>query len=163
MSNTIRNAKRNHFTLDLFNKKIMGSKKSFDKASTGSGEYYEELMHLMAQHPDFELVIKTTESKKTYKGLDEDLMKDYIAIQENGTQLRKEYDEIKKKSEEANLNDFQVLRKWFLKKFSSKENPFDVKKAQEAIYDAKYNKVTNINSQDTTEDSEHAEILNPAA
>ena len=151
--------KKNRFALDLFNKKIMGSKKSFDKASTGSGEYYEELMHLMAQHPDFELVVKTTESKRTYKGLDEALMKDYLSIQDNSSQLRSEFDTIRENAKNSNMNTYQVLRKWFLKKFES----FDIKKAQEAIYKAKYNNVTTINNQKTTKDNEPAEILNPAA
>ena len=149
------NTKKNRFALDLFNKKIIGSKKSFDKASTGSGEYYEELMRLMGQHPDFELVVKTTESKRTYKGLDEALMKDYLSIQDNSSQLRSEFDTIKENAKNSNLNAYQVLRKWFLEKFES----FDIKKAQEAIYEAKYNKVTTINSQETTKDNEQAEIL----
>ena len=46
------------FIIDFINKKIIGTKASFDKASKGSGAIYEELATKVAKHPAFELVIQ---------------------------------------------------------------------------------------------------------
>lgn len=42
------------FIIDFINKKIIGTKASFDKASKGSGAIYEELATKVAKHPAFE-------------------------------------------------------------------------------------------------------------
>ena len=46
------------FTIDFFEKEIIGTKASFNKAGKGCGPEYEELAEKMAKHPDFQLVIK---------------------------------------------------------------------------------------------------------
>ena len=46
------------FNYDFFNKTIVGTKASFDKASKGFGPAYEELATKMAEHPDFICAVK---------------------------------------------------------------------------------------------------------
>ena len=85
------------FTIDFVNKKIIGTKASFDKAGKGEGAIYEELATKIAAHPDFELVVKeqkkrSNKAKQTYDGLTFDLMKTFIAIQPNSASLMNGYE-----------------------------------------------------------------------
>ena len=50
------------FTIDFISKKISGTQASFNKASKGTGEIYEELASKIARHPNFEVAVK--EQKK---------------------------------------------------------------------------------------------------
>ena len=50
------------FTIDFISKKIIGTQASFNKASKGTGEIYEELASKIARHPNFEVAVK--EQKK---------------------------------------------------------------------------------------------------
>lgn len=136
--------KRNYFTVDFLNKKIAGTKASFNKASTGKGEAYDELMTLIARHPDFTLEVKepakkkATAVKRTYEGLNFELMEKYIAIQENAELLKKKYAAVKKSAEMKNAAVYPIVKRWFLKQFGSEEKPFDVKEAIKQINDAEY-------------------------
>ena len=94
-NNTVR------FTVDFINKKIIGTKASFDKASKGFGPIYEELAEKVANHPTFVLTVKeqkkhTTKAKRTYNGMDFDFMEAYIETRVNADQLMKEYKAVKK-------------------------------------------------------------------
>lgn len=99
MNKTI-TTKKNAFEVNFFNKSIAGTKAAFNKASKGEGAHYEELTRLMAQHPDFRLVIKEQkiqkEKKETYEGLTFKLMKEYISIQKNSKALMEAFEEVKK-------------------------------------------------------------------
>lgn len=126
------------FTIDFPGKKIIGTKASFDKASKGFGPIYEELTFKTAKHPDFELIVKQPKkqiarAKRTYDGLDFKMMEDYLAIQKDGEMLRREYDAVKKMAKTAGKSVYPITKKWFLDKFSTEENPFDVKAAVEMI------------------------------
>ena len=104
MNKTI-TTKKNAFEVNFFNKSIAGTKSAFNKASKGEGAHYEELTRLMAQHPDFRLVIKEQkiqkEKKETYEGLTFELMKEYISIQKNSTALMEAFEEVKKFAKES--------------------------------------------------------------
>ena len=126
------------FTLDVFKKTISGTKASFDKASKGEGPIYEELARKMAAHPDYKLVIKEQkikkEKKQTYEGLDFDLMKRYISIQDNAEELLAKYEGIKKFAKDSGLSVYPITKKWFLETFEG----FDVKEAKKEINKANY-------------------------
>lgn len=126
------------FTLDVFNKTISGTKASFDKASKGEGPIYEELARKMAAHPDYKLVIKEQkrkkEKKQTYEGLDFDLMKRYISIQDNAEELLAKYEGIKEFAKDSGLSVYPITKKWFLETFEG----FDVKEAKKEINKANY-------------------------
>lgn len=126
------------FTVDFFNKTIAGTKASFDKASKGEGAIYEELASKMAKHPDFKLVVKEQKhskaKKQTYEGLDFDLMKRYLSIQDNAEELLTKYEGIKKFAKDSGLSVYPITKKWFLETFEG----FDVKEAKKAINKANY-------------------------
>ena len=72
------------FNYDFFNKTIVGTKASFDKASKGFGPAYEELAAKMAEHPDFTCSVKEPKKpakpKQTYQGMDIPFMRDYLTV-----------------------------------------------------------------------------------
>lgn len=71
------------FTLNFADKTIVGTKASFAKASKGFGPVYDELVALMAKHPDYECAVKEpkkpAKDKQTYKGMDIPFMLDYAS------------------------------------------------------------------------------------
>ena len=79
------------FTIDFISKKIIGTQASFNKASKGTGEIYEELASKIARHPNFEVAVKEqkkhiTKAKRTYDGMDFKFMEAYITTQKNETE-----------------------------------------------------------------------------
>jgi len=125
------------FTVDFINKKIIGTKASFDKASKGFGPIYEELAAKLAKHPDFTPEVKeqkkhSTKAKKTYEGLDYKLMEDYIRIQANGIKVMRKYEAVKKFAKKAGKTVYPIVKKWFLDTYED----FDVNEAKEAICNA---------------------------
>lgn len=127
------------FTLDFFKKTIIGTKASFNKANKGFGPEYEELTAKMAAHPDFELRVKeqktkTTKSKRTYEGMDFKFMEDYIATFED-VSLAKEYEAVKQMAEDCGTKAYPLTKKWFLGKFGTEDQPFDMEQARKDIAD----------------------------
>ncbi len=126
------------FTIDFINKKIIGTQASFNKASKGTGEIYEELASKIARHPDFEVAVKEqkkhiTKAKRTYDGMDFKFMEAYIATQKIAEQLVKEYEAVKKMAKASNTSVYPFTKKWFLGKFDPEKKGFDMKKAIEEI------------------------------
>ena len=127
------------FTINFFKKTIVGTQASFNKAAKGFGEEYDELAAKMAAHPEFSLEIKeqkhqTTKAKQTYDGLDFPFMEAYIETLADATLKMAEYKAVKKMAKDCGTKPYPMTKKWFLKTFGTKENPFDMDKAQEAIY-----------------------------
>jgi len=92
----------------------------------------------MAQHPDFEIVEaepkkKSNKAKRSYEGLDFPFMESYIEIQQDSDMLMREYEEIKKTAKELSGKVYPTTKKWFIEKFGTKENGFDMIAAKEAI------------------------------
>lgn len=130
-----KNAKK-HFTINFLDRKITGSKASFDKAGTGSGPIYEELMEKIARHPDFALVVNepnNAQKKRAYKGLSKEFMKAYLSIQTDADMLSAECAEYMKLKKSNGSTEYPIMKKWFLNKFSNEESPFDMEKAQAEI------------------------------
>lgn len=126
------------FTIDFFEKEIIGTKASFNKAGKGCGPEYEELAEKMAKHPDFQLVIKeqkhqAVRAKRTYDGMNFKFMEDFIATQADAEVLTKEYKAVKQMAVNSGTKPYSLAKKWFLGKFSTEEVPFDMDKAKEAI------------------------------
>ena len=126
------------FTIDFINKTITGTKASFNKASKGFGPEYEELTAKMAAHPEYKLVIKeqktkTTKSKRTYEGMDAKFIKDYIATLTNAKEMMAEYDAVQKMADDCGTKAFPLTKKWFLGKFGTEEEGFDMDAAKEQI------------------------------
>lgn len=70
------------FTLNFPGKTIVGTQASFDMAGKGTGAVYNELIALMAKHPDFGFEVKKTKqptkTKQTYKGMDIPFIRDFL-------------------------------------------------------------------------------------
>ena len=131
-TNTVR------FTVDFINKKIIGTKASFDKASKGFGPIYEELAEKMSKHPDFEVLVKEqkkhiTKAKRTYDGMDFDFMEAYIETRKNAETLMAEYLNVKKFAKENKMSVYPFTKKWFLGEFDPDGLGFDMEKAQKEI------------------------------
>ena len=128
------------FTIDFVNKKIIGTKASFNKASKGFGPEYEELSSKLALHPDFTMNVKeqkqkSTKTKQTYEGLDFSFMEKYIAIQNDSEALEQEYKSVKEMAEKIGTSIYPFVKKWFFSKFSTTEAPFDMDVAKQEISD----------------------------
>ena len=132
-----------HFCVDFINHTISGSKASFKKASVGKGEYYEELTTLAANHPNFEMVVKeqqkrTAHAKRTYNGMDFLFMENYIKLVLHDEMIAKEYDAVKEMAKKSGKSVYPFTKKWFLNRFNTEENPFDIDDAKEAITKAQF-------------------------
>ena len=128
------------FTIDFINKSIIGTKSSFNKAGKGFGAEYEELAAKMAAHPDFELVVKeqkhkSTKAKRTYDGLDFDFMEAYIEMQPASEKLKNEYESVKQMAANCGTSKYPLTKKWFLGKFGTEDQPFDMEQARKEISD----------------------------
>ena len=126
------------FTIDFIHKTISGTKASFNKASKGFGPEYEELTAKMAAHPDFKLEVKeqkskTTKSKRTYEGMDVKFIKDYIETLTNAKEMMAEYDAVQKMADDCGTKAFPLTKKWFLGKFGTEDEGFDMAAAKERI------------------------------
>lgn len=126
------------FTLDFFKKTITGTKASFNKANKGFGPEYDELTAKMAAHPEFTLVIKeqkhkATKAKRTYDGLDFSFMEAYIGTLENAKDMMAEYKAVKKMAEKHETKVYPLTKKWFLDKFGTEDEGFDMAAAKERI------------------------------
>ena len=129
------NEKKNvRFIVDFLNKKIIGTKASFDKASKGYGEIYEELASKVAAHPEFVLDVKeqkhrSNKKKETYPGLNYNFIEAYINTRSNAEYLMREYQSVKEFAEASSRSAYPIVKKWFLGEFES----FDMDKAKNAI------------------------------
>ena len=126
------------FTLNFFDKTIIGTKASFNKANKGFGPEYEELTSKMAAHPDFTLEVKeqkhkTTKSKRTYDGLDFTFMEDFISTLTNAKEMMAEYKAVKKMADDCGTKAYPLTKKWFLGKFGTEDEGFDMAAAKERI------------------------------
>ena len=147
-----------HFAVDFLNKKIIGTKASFDKASKGIGSVYEELTNLIVRHPAFELEVKEqkkriTRSKRTYDGLNFEFIEKYISIQERSEVRMSEYRNVRKFAEDNNISVYPFVKKWFLGEFDPNNEGFDMAKAKQEINEH-YMKIAVLNSAAPTEQSE---------
>ena len=129
-----------HFTINFFDKQIIGTKSSFNKAGKGFGAEYEELAAKMAAHPDFKLVVKeqkhkSTKAKRTYDGLDFDFMEAYIEMQTDAQKLKNEYESVKQMAVNCGSSKYPLTKKWFLGKFGTEDQPFDMEQARKDITD----------------------------
>ena len=126
---------RSVFTYDHPNKTILGSKTSLKKAGRPNTPEAEQLAAMMKQHPNYDVKekeIKKNSSKNAYDGLTMALMKAYIEIQDNSTEMLEIYDrvvEMATKQQKNKRKKYPLTKSWFTCVYKD----FDVKKAQEEI------------------------------
>jgi hypothetical protein len=129
-----------YFTLDIREKKIYGSERSFKLANKGSGEAYEQLMGLMNAHPNYELEetkAKSNDSKETYHGLNYQFMRDYISLEGDAELLLKKLEKVIEAAKKTRASAYPVVKRWFLRTFGesvgSDEYKFDFEEAKARI------------------------------
>ena len=144
MSTTTKKMNENRFVVDFLNKKIIGTKASFDKASKGISPIYEELTAKINAHPTFALTVKeqkrkSAKAKRTYEGMDFKFIEDYISIQEakRAANTMAEYVSVKAFAEASGISIYPFVKKWFLGEFDPDGEGFDMAAAKEAIMAAK--------------------------
>lgn len=148
------------FTIDFINRKIVGTKASFDKASKGEGAIYEELASKIAKHPDFTLKVKEqkkhiTRAKRVYDGMDFTFMEAYIETRNNAEQIMKEYKAVKQMAKNSGTSVYPFTKKWFLGEFDSNNQGFDMDEAKKEIADYRIAKAvltTTTTEENTTND-----------
>ena len=118
------------FRFNMFNDTIEGSELNFKKAGDPTSAQYAELMQFKAIQPSFKFApiasTKKVEKKQSYKGLNFDLMMDYVEIKGS---------DIQKAEFQAIVDDnatYPTIKSWFLEEFKN----FNVNQAKTQI--AKY-------------------------
>lgn len=121
------------FTFDHVKKTINGSKTDFERAGIPGSAFEAQLMERIAAHPDYTLnpiAIRKKEKKKTYAGLNRQLMRKFIMIQEDHKEVLAKFEE--------QLNDgvsFPTIKSWFLDQYKG----FNVAKAEKQISEHRLN------------------------
>jgi len=128
------------FAVDFASKQIIGTEASLNKAKRYGSNEYNELCRLMEAHPRFSVVkkeIEQSKSKRTYKKLNIAFIETYISIQPHADEIKQEYQNVKTTATSLKVSVYPYTKSWFLKKFGSKDKPFDMDKALEEINNAK--------------------------
>ena len=144
------------FIVDFINKKIVGTKASFDKASKGISPIYEELTMKTKAHPTFVLEVKEAKNKsekpkRTYDGLNFAFIVDYIKTKGNHERLMADYLAVKLYAEEQKMSVYPFVKKWFLGEFDPDGKGFDMAKAEKEITDWKIAEAVLNATTETTE------------
>lgn len=128
-SNSTKTASATFFACDHIGKRIYGSVANFKKAEIFGTAQYEALMVLMERHATYTLdAIAPEVQKQSYKGLNFELMMDYVEFKGSAVQ-KAEFEEI------VNGNaTFPVIKSWFVENFKA---GFTVEKAKSEIAAAK--------------------------
>ncbi|MBQ5865604.1 MAG: hypothetical protein IIW56_02860 [Oscillospiraceae bacterium] len=133
-SNSVRSAAAiaaDYFTFDHFNQKIVGTEQNFKKSGNSTTAQYASLMAAMELHPNYKLsAIAPKVKKQSYKGLNFELMMDYVAIKGNDVQ-KAEFEAIV----DSNAN-YPTIKSWFVENFKV---GFTVAKAEREIAESKLN------------------------
>ena len=133
----MKTTKKTRFTIDFVNHSIKGTKASFDAAGKGQGPVYEELLEKVNNHPDYKLETIVLEKHKkgpkvSYEGLTKEFIKDYVHYLMD-PDIEKEMKLNIEFFNKTNGKVFPKLKKWFLEKIDAKNNPLDIKKAEDEI------------------------------
>ena len=133
-SNSVRSAAAiaaDYFTFDHFNEKIVGTEQNFKKSGNSTTPQYASLMAAMELHPNYKLsAIAPKVKKQTYKGLNTELITEYVEVFGNEAQ-KAELDKM------VNDNEaYPAIKSWFLDYFKV---GFTVEKAKREIAYRKLN------------------------
>ena len=124
--------KKNYFTTNHFARTIEGSKRAFDRAGKRIDPEYTELLAHMNDNPTYKLEIKENTKKTTYKGLDSDFIREYIALYD--ADRMPEFEAISEKYK------FPTVKKWFLEIYKTEGKTFNIKKEIKKIRESRTNR-----------------------
>lgn len=121
-----------YFTFDHVGERIIGSEFNFKMSGNPTKPQYNALMAAKAMQPTYKFApiasTKKVEKKQTYKGLNFELMMDYVEFKG---------DEVQKAEFEAHVNNdasYPTIKSWFLDNFKA---GFTVEKAKREIAEHK--------------------------
>ena len=110
---------KSKFTYNFPEKKIVGSKRSIERANKGLEPEYSELTGKLAEHPNFNVAVKIInmkEDKNTHKGLGFERMEKFINLLDNSEEVLKEFKAVQEISE-ARGSKYPSTKKWFFETF----------------------------------------------
>ena len=108
--------KRMNVTVNVIEKEIIVTKAFYKKASAYGTDEYRLFKSIMAENEGFKIVIKKSEGKKTYNGLNLKRMEEYIKTQPNSNENLIEFEKVKAVAK-AKGGLYPLTKKWFLDKF----------------------------------------------
>lgn len=87
--------------------------KSFEKKASAYGsEAYYELSEARKEFPNYRLVVKTTKSNNSFKGMDYDFMKEYISKHDDTEKLMEGFERLR-----ANNLSYGEIKQWFVETY----------------------------------------------
>lgn len=124
------------FAVDFANKQIIATEANLNRAKRFGSDEYNELCKLMNAHPQFAVVkkeISQSAKKKTYKQLSFAFMEEYISINPRAEEMMLEYETVKGAALDWETSAYPRVKSWFLQKFGTENEPFDMKKAEQEV------------------------------
>lgn len=106
-----------NITVD-YKKNTIEITKTFEKKASvyGSNEYHE-LVNVRREYSNYRLIVKTSKSNNTFKGMDYEFMLDYISKHENSEQRKSEFNKLR----DNNLS-YGEIKQWFVSTYTVFEN-----------------------------------------
>lgn len=128
------NTSRCLFIYDHVNKTIIGTKSALKRAGIPGSDESKAFASMIRDYPHYEVVakdVKKNPSKNSHKGLNMSLVRAYLEIQENASELKEKLKRIENMAKEQKLKAFPLVKRWFIGMFEN----FDVETAQKEIAD----------------------------
>ena len=93
-----------------YKKNTLEITKAFEKKASAYGsEAYVELSEARKEFPNYRIVVKTTKSNNSFKGMDYDFMKEYISKHDDAEKHLKELETLC-----ANKLSYGEIKQWFV-------------------------------------------------
>ena len=149
------------FTVDFLTKSIVGSRASFTKAGKGVSPIYEELMALIAKHPDYSFEVKepkkrSSKPRQTYKGMDIPFIKDFLAAVGDTKTLEKVNDVIAY-AEKDKLHKYPLVKYELFEAYKE----FDYNDAKEIVAVYRHKKIVEMATAEAAKNTASTEGKQP--
>lgn len=96
-----------------YKKNTLEITKAFEKKASAYGsEAYVELSEARKEFPNYRIVVKTTKSNNSFKGMDYDFMKEYISKHEDSEKHTEELNELIDKK-----LTYGEIKQWFVETY----------------------------------------------
>ena len=96
-----------------YKKNTLEITKAFEKKASAYGsEAYVELSEARKEFPNYRIVVKTTKSNNSFKGMDYDFMVEYISKHENADQRMEAFEKLR-----ACDLSYGEIKQWFVETY----------------------------------------------
>lgn len=93
-------------------KSILITKSTLDKAAVYGSKEYHELLAITKELPDYQIVVKPTTRRRTYKSPTYEFMAAYLSSCENTASLYEEFQQLRRSG-----SNYSQIKKWFMMQF----------------------------------------------